>query len=329
MNETPVLDAYGMTDVGRKRSRNEDQFLIAELHRQMTVNQSSLALPDHLRLGAPNRGHLLLVADGVGGLSGGDVASATVAEEMARYALNTLPWFGEFGSGEPAMVEDGFRAALQRSESALRRLQARGDPASMMATTLTLAYLLGGRIWIEHVGDSRAYLLRQERLTQLTTDHTVAETMVREGRLSRRNVSLSRWSHVLWNAVGSAEPLHPEFCSFELQPGDSILLCSDGLTRHLTDSHIAVALQSAADARAACHELVRRANELGGEDNITVVVAHLFGTIDPLEAPAADAAAAARESEAPVESGPSPAAGASTPCVVARADAAVPIPAAR
>jgi protein phosphatase len=142
-----------------------------------------------------------------------------------------------------------------------------------MGTTLTLAYVAFPRLYVSHVGDSRCYLFRNNALSRLTTDHTLAEQL----RQSGRPAGVSQWDHVLWNALGGGEAgVKPEIHRVILEPGDAILLSSDGLTKHVPDETIAALLGQMSDATTACRQLVDAANAGGGSDNVTVVVAR-FG----------------------------------------------------
>jgi protein phosphatase len=143
-----------------------------------------------------------------------------------------------------------------------------------MGTTLTMAYVVWPRLFIVHVGDSRCYLLRRSELKQLTEDHTVAQQYVESGVLAADEAETSRWSNVLWNVVGGAsDELAPQVYKSELQLGDTLLLCTDGLNKHVSDDRIAQVLAEDADAEKVCRCLVAAANDAGGSDNVTIVVA--------------------------------------------------------
>jgi protein phosphatase len=125
-----------------------------------------------------------------------------------------------------------------------------------------------------HVGDSRCYLLRERKLHQVTKDHTVAQNLIDEGTLGEEEAARSQWLNVLWNAIGrGAEELRPELMTIELELGDVLLLCSDGLTKHVADGEIARLLALPESEETTCRRLVAAANDAGGSDNVTVVVA--------------------------------------------------------
>jgi protein phosphatase len=165
-------------------------------------------------------------------------------------------------------------AALQAADAALCGA-ANGHPELWgMATTLTLAYSCRSDLFVAHVGDSRCYLFRQGNLHQLTGDHTVAEELVRRGRLSSGKARRHWLRHMITNVLGGPEPgVQPELKKVRVQAGDLIMLCTDGLTDHVPDDLIALVLAAESDPQSACKRLVARANERGGKDNVTVIVA--------------------------------------------------------
>jgi protein phosphatase len=141
-----------------------------------------------------------------------------------------------------------------------------------MGTTLTMAFIAWPVLYVAHVGDSRCYLFRSGTLSRLTTDHTVAQQMLDEG--IRTADPESQWHHVLWNSLGGSEQIpKPEIAKLELAPGDTVLLCSDGLTKHIGDDEIAATLGAHQTSAALCARLIERANAEGGTDNVTVVIA--------------------------------------------------------
>jgi protein phosphatase len=146
-----------------------------------------------------------------------------------------------------------------------------------MGTTLTMAYLLWPRLYVVHAGDSRCYLLRGNRLEQVTRDHTVAQRLVDEGALSAADAEQSRWSHVLYNCVGGGtHEIKPEVYRARVEPGDALLLCSDGLSKVVPDETIRQELARRQGAEQTCRRLVDLANEAGGPDNVTAVVARFL-----------------------------------------------------
>lgn len=272
-----LIDCHGHSAVGRVRDVNEDQFLIADLARTLSVEQTSLPVDEQARRIAAMQGKLLVVADGMGGHASGQRASTLAIEAIAHYALEALPWILELDQHLDSSFREQLQRALVRAEAAIEGDAAGAPEREGMGTTLTMAYVLWPHLYVVHVGDSRCYLLRGGQLQQLTRDHTVAQQMVDQGRLAPEDVESSEYAHVLWNAIVAVpSKLAPEVYSAELCHGDSLLLCSDGLTKHVPQQAVTEFLGSARDAAHACQLLINRANEGGGSDNTTVVVARFL-----------------------------------------------------
>lgn len=267
MTQPFSLDCFGLTDPGRVRDQNEDQFLIAELARSLQVHRTSIALGDYTAFNGERRGHLLMVADGMGGAPAGERASAIAVRTIIRYMLDVMPAALRIEGAED--LEPATEACQSNIEAdAAAHPERRG-----MGTTLTLAYVVWPRAHVVHVGDSRCYLLRARRLSQVTRDHSLAQRMADHGLLAEDAARRSRWGSVIWNVIGGASPdLEPELHTLELRAGDALLVCTDGLTRHVPDPAIADLLECDS-AETACRRLVDAANRAGGGDNITVVVA--------------------------------------------------------
>jgi PPM family protein phosphatase len=266
-----TVKAFGITDRGQVRPANEDQFLIAELTKTMRVWQTSL--PEPKAQTGEERGHLFLVADGMGGHKAGERAGALAVMAIEQFTLNSFKWFFEATDTDAQRVVTQFQNAVREADARIVK-EAAGDPAlSGMGTTVTMAYQLGAQLSVLHVGDSRAYVWRDGTLHQLTQDHTVAADMVREGRMSPGDPALNRFRHVITNVVGGNEAgVFVEAHSVELRADDRVLLCSDGLNEMVTNDAIAAALRDLTDPEAACRRLLDEANQAGGRDNITVVV---------------------------------------------------------
>mgnify|MGYP002623470071 CR=1 FL=1 len=275
------LDCHGMTDVGRRRETNEDQFLIADLNKSLRVHQTSLALDHQTRLFGNSQGNLLLVADGMGGHDAGERASTLAVDGVVAYTLNTLRWFFRLDGQSDDDFEEDLRAAMEHCQQLLNQESKALPQRRGMGTTLTLAYVIWPRMYVVHVGDSRCYVFRGGQLTQLTRDHTMAE-LYRESLETSPDAegdSERRMTHILWNVVGGTrDDLSPEVHRFALELDDTVLLCSDGLTRHVSDDAIAAQLRANGSAEQLCRQLVDEANRQGGEDNITAVVARFLET---------------------------------------------------
>jgi protein phosphatase len=268
------IDCDGHTDRGNVRAVNEDQYLIADLSKSLLIRETTLSEPDHQRLIGRPQGKLLMVADGMSGHGDGGVASTVAVDTMVHYVLNTMPWFFRLDVSHEAELRSELAAAMERCQARIEETGQTGATAAEMGTTLTMAYVLWPGLYVVHVGDSRCYLFRPPRLEQITRDHTVAQQMVDGGLISSDEAEKSGWRDVLWNAVGGGEDkLTPEVYKADLSVGDSLLLCTDGLIKHLNDQDLIDALMSDAAPGELARDLVEEANGRGGADNITAVVA--------------------------------------------------------
>jgi PPM family protein phosphatase len=271
-SETPLrLTADGLTDAGKCRQSNEDHFAVAEVRRLLHVRCSNVAQPS-VHLGK-ELGHLLVVADGIGGCRAGERASAMAVARIEDLLLNTIGWlFRVRGNGVLAELRDALRATDRWVEEA-----AKCEPEMEgMGTTLTMAYVTGASLYIAHAGDSRCYLHREGHLQRLTRDHTFVETLVAGGLLTPEQAAHHEMRNIVLNAVGAGLPaVQPEVHKHVVRPGDALLLCSDGLTDMVPEREISAILEQDLPLQDTCRALVDAANRLGGEDNITVVVARL------------------------------------------------------
>jgi len=267
-----TVQSFGLTDRGLERATNEDQFVTATLTRALWIEQSSLTQSGvHY---ADVRGHVFIVADGVGGAAGGEKASALAVSAIEDFLLNAIRWLLTLDGSEEASVLRDFKAAL-RSADACVYAAADNDPGLRgMGTTLTMAYSCGADLFVAHVGDSRCYLLRGGALQRLTRDDTLVQQMVESGILPPERAAVHDLRHVITNVVGGTTPgVHTEVHRMRLEPGDVLLLCTDGLTGMLPDDRIAAVLEASSSPTSACEQLVLLANEQGGKDNVTVIVA--------------------------------------------------------
>lgn len=272
--DTPVpFDLAGASDIGLQRKQNQDHFLVAELRRVLSIIATDVPLANCNKLYGADPGQLLVVADGMGGHDDGEIASKRAVQACARYVLNMMEWFLKLSAQNVDDFVDELSECLNSAQQALWDEQATGE--LKMGTTLTLAYLLWPRMYVVHAGDSRCYVLRGGELTQLTTDHTVAQKLLEEHEITAEEAARSHWRHILWNCVGgNTKVVQPEVVRFDLQVGDQILLCSDGLTGMVDDELIRSTLESGKFASNAVERLISLANAAGGKDNITVVVAN-------------------------------------------------------
>lgn len=268
-------EAFGISEQGKVRRANEDQFLVADVAEGLRICQASLDLESTSTV-TDLRGHLLLVADGIGGHAGGKEASAVAVKSLTHYLTHTLPWFLGLdpGTDQDNRALKDLKAALRQSHDAVRAA-GRGDPIREgMGTTLTLTYVTWPRLYLVHVGDSRCYLMRGDELRQLTRDHTLAAQLASRGDLNPEQAAATPLAHMLTRSIGGdGTESRADARRITLEEGDTLLLCTDGLNKHVSDPGIAERLRVNRSAEAACRALVGAALDAGGSDNVTVVVA--------------------------------------------------------
>ena len=275
-----AVRSFGLTDPGKVRTTNEDQFLIATLLKALQVEWTSLPQPNVQHSG--DRSHLFVVADGMGGHAAGEKASALAIDSVESFILETFQWFAQCKGKEQDQVLTDFQRALGHANARVLAEAAGRPELHGMGTTLTLAYSLNNELFVAHVGDSRCYLCRHRILYRLTHDHTLVEEMVRRGALPSEEAAKHRWRHVITNAVGAdSAAVKVEVHKVRLEGGDRVLLCSDGLTEMVPETEIRQILETEAEPEQACRRLVTCANEAGGKDNVTVVVAHFCAASHP------------------------------------------------
>lgn len=265
------FDSFGVSDLGIKRSVNQDQFVIADLRRTLQVRQSSFNDKPRKAVRSAARGRLLLVADGMGGMAEGARASRIVVETFMRFAVSALSWITP---GDELNRDEVTEELIAATRCCRRRLEREAQDARVMGTTLTVAYVAWPDLFVLHVGDSRCYLHRAGALQQLTTDHTIAQRLADEGAIDGSTAANSPFAHVLWNSISNAPKgeLKPQVVARTLQTGDVLVLCTDGLTRHVTDARIGQAAGLKSGAKVKAERLVEQARAGGGADNISVIV---------------------------------------------------------
>jgi protein phosphatase len=265
------VEAFGITDKGKVRPTNQDQFLVATLTGALRVEQSSFRA-EAVRY-AREEGHMFVVADGMGGHAGGETASALAVSTIERFLLDTWRWTASLDRDGGQVLRE-FQEAIRNADA---RLFQEGDlhpELRGMGTTVTMAFAAGSKLFVAHVGDSRAYLLRNGKLYRLTRDHTLVQTLLDQGTIAPTEAAKHELRNVVLNAVGGGtQGVHAELHKAALSNNDVLLLCTDGLTRMVPETKIAEVLRDARSPKAACKILVRAANEGGGTDNITAVVA--------------------------------------------------------
>jgi protein phosphatase len=267
-----AVRSFGLTDRGKVRPTNQDQFLIARLIKALQVLGTSV--PQPMVQQSSDRSHLFVVADGIGGGSGGEQASALAVGSVESFVIETFKWFGEGRGRDHDAILAVFQGALAHANDRVLAEADQRPELHDMGTTLTLAYSLNRTLFVAHVGDSRCYLFRGGGLHRVTSDHTLVEELVRRGDLRPEEAARHHWRHVITNAIGGASPeVRVEVHQLYLEAGDCLLLCSDGLTEMVPEPEIAAVLRDEPEPERACRRLVNRANEAGGRDNVTMIVA--------------------------------------------------------
>jgi len=265
-----AVDASGLTDRGLVRDANEDHFVIAQVNKSIEVRQTSLPPDDVGRHFETAAAYLFAVADGVGGRPEGDLASGRTLSAMLSYLAKAASCF----QGLNATAEE---ALLEKLEAAVRDVheglvdEYGGVTSKLPATTLTLVLLVWPRAYHIQVGDSRAYVRRGGRLQRLTRDQTLGEYMVSLGAWTDEQAAKAPAAANLSSAIGGSELL-PVVGLIDLTPGDTLLLCTDGLTKHVSDEQIDSTLARSDSAVSTSTKLVEDALAGGGTDNVTVLV---------------------------------------------------------
>jgi serine/threonine protein phosphatase PrpC len=279
------VDCFGRTDIGRVRETNQDQFMIADLRKSIVIHHSSLGYDNQSQLSGATRAKLLIVADGMGGYEGGARASRMAVEGVVQYLLTNLHWPITCAASHEQHFFRGLQGALEYSQSQIRTAAARRPEQSRMGTTLTMAWVAWPSVYLIHVGDSRAYLYRDSKLRLLSHDQTLAQALADNGVIDADDVETHRFSNVLVSALGCTSNMEPLYGRHELEPNDKLMICSDGLTKHVSDAKISEILAEDDCAEVACNRLVDTALGDGGSDNITTVLARFMANlIDPDEA---------------------------------------------
>ncbi|MCU0620119.1 MAG: protein phosphatase 2C domain-containing protein [Gemmatimonadales bacterium] len=267
-------DIFGLSHPGLKREENQDHFLIASLHKAMRVYGTSLPreyLPADL---SRPRGVLALVADGVGGGVGGREASSTTLSTIARYLTDATDLYVQLDPSAEAAFVSQLRQSVEASHAKVVEASGRDVGRRGMATTLTMVMVVWPRAFVVHVGDSRAYRLRGGQLELVTHDQTMAQAMVDAGAITPEQAEASHLKHVLWSAVGGREAA-PEVRVLDCEWSDMMLLCTDGITKHVSDDEIRSHMLTLPSSEAVCRALTNLALERGGSDNITVIAGRL------------------------------------------------------
>lgn len=274
---TLEVDLGAASHQGHVRENNEDSYLVIRFGRSLE-NLLTNVEDEFLKKNYIANGYGMLVADGMGGMAGGEVASRLVLSKLIELLVDTSDWVLALQRQQDVLtVLERMTDRFLQLDETVRNEAATDQTLQGMGTTLTVAGAVGDDLIVGHVGDSRAYLLRGGDLKQLTTDHTLAQALIDAGVANRDDPASRSMRHVLTAAVGSlGEQVDPQVQRFKLLPGDQLLLCTDGLTETVEDDTIAEVLREADSAQSACQSLVDLALAGGGVDNVTVVITHFL-----------------------------------------------------
>ncbi len=258
----PTLVVGRASHIGQVRKRNEDAYFTLEA----TLSRNNETFPFGL----------FLVADGMGGHQGGELASALTSRVVVESVLREfyLPWLTS--DTEDTMPQRPINEVILEAVNEANLAVHRSAPPEA-GTTLTCALIQGTNAYIAHVGDSRAYLIRQGRLEQITQDHSLLARLIELGQISPEEAASHPQRNVLYKAIGQGSTLDVDFYLRSLPANSYLLLCSDGLWGFVPSDLIATIVRESPTPQAACSQLVREANNRGGEDNITVVLVHIKG----------------------------------------------------
>ncbi|MGH7532432.1 MAG: PP2C family protein-serine/threonine phosphatase [Gemmatimonadales bacterium] len=266
------IDVFGLSHAGKVRPDNQDHFLLASLHKRLTIHHTNLTAAERLPFAERRLAFIAMIADGVGGGAGGAEASATTLETATEYILGSMDCYDR---ADPGGDETTFINALQdaamRAHKAVQTRAETDKDGGRMATTLTLWMGVWPWYYLLQVGDSRYYLYREGTLSQLTRDQTMAQDLVDQGVWTRAVGDQSRLANVLSSSIGGQTTM-PVVTRLKADWENIHLLCSDGLTKHVSDERIAERLAAMTSAKQVCEQLLQDALDDGGSDNISIIV---------------------------------------------------------
>ena len=264
------IDVYGLTHVGKVRKVNQDHFLLASLRKRMEVHLTSLPEVDQLQSADDRLAFLAMIADGVGGGDKGAVASRLALEQITQYVSQSLRCYYGSDAREASFI-DVLQQAAMRTHADVLRHAALDPDLKGMATTLTVLIGVWPWAYVLQVGDSRHYLYRDGELLRITRDQTMAQELFDQGVLTRTDAFNSRLANVLSSAIGGPQTA-PVVTRLQSDWRNVHLLCTDGLTKHVSDDRIKQRLAAMTCAKQVCEDLLQDALDGGGSDNITIIV---------------------------------------------------------
>ena len=244
-----MVEAGFKSDKGIKRKNNEDAFFV---------------FPEE---------NIFIVADGVGGNNSGEIASRTTISKIVEY-IRSNPLNKDFTETE---TKDYFVKCIEKVNKNIYALSMIQPENSGMATTVTIAYVDGRIAYVTNVGDSRAYLFREGALSQITEDHTYVNALIRKGIITKEEAQSHEKKNIITKAIGGEASTSPDFFCVSILPGDIIILCTDGLHGEIGDEMICKIATVGGSMPEICSNLVNKANQCGGHDNITVICLKIKG----------------------------------------------------
>ena len=264
-----VVHVFGRTDVGRTREHNEDAFVVADL----TTDNATLQ-PEVRTHTVGGKGSLFMVADGMGGAAAGEIASAMAVDAVLNQLRVT--WLAE-STSEPERFVRAIKIATKTANEQIHAYATAHPEYRGMGTTATVAGLLGDTLYLAQVGDSRAYLVRDGVVRQITKDQSLMQKLIEAGELTEEEAEHSERRNIILQALGPEPTIKIDLTHQTVRRGDLLVLCSDGLSGQVSKDEIAKVVTREPDLTIACKELIDLANEHGGPDNITVIIARFDG----------------------------------------------------
>src|SRR4051812_23591710 len=265
-----LVHVFGRTDVGRTREHNEDAYVVADL----STNDASLQ-PSVRKHRVGQRGTLFMVADGMGGAAAGEIASQMATEIVLKELReNWMP----LQQPSPEAFARCLKRAAQMANQQIHSYATTHAEYRGMGTTATIVGVLGDTLYLAQVGDSRAYLVRDGEFRQITKDQSLMQKLIEAGELTEEEAAQSERRNIILQALGPEPMIKVDLTHQVVRRGDTLVLCSDGLSGQVTKDEIGVMVTEATDLADACKRLIDRANESGGPDNITVIVARFDGS---------------------------------------------------
>lgn len=280
-----IVELHAKSDVGRVRRGNEDNFLILDLSSRKTwTGSDGIEPPTELtKLDLGDQGLVLVVSDGMGGALAGDVASRMAVDSVRDMLVGPN---SDDGSDQDMPLVDSLKQATVYANSEIHMKSQEDSRCAGMGATFTGAAVKGDILDLVQVGDSRGYIIRKDHIRLATKDQSLVQQLVDVGQISEAEAETHMFRNVILQALGAQNEIAPVTGKIRLRRGDTLLLCSDGLSGKLRSEDIQNIVNSNSELRTACDELVAEANNRGGEDNITVVLARFSG--DDLEDPKSD-----------------------------------------